>query len=430
MEKAYDRLIENLINELFDELPSIAIDGLKGIGKTVSCSRIANTVFELDQTYDFEVISNDVNILSSSTPPVLIDEWQKIPSVWDFIRRRVDKGAAPGNYLLTGSIANADVNIHSGAGRIMKIKMYPLSLQERMIETPTVSLGRLLNSIVPFTEEIQGRSEVSFADYMSEIVSSGLPGLRNYSPRRRSSMIGSYIDNLLSHDFLQQGIKIRQPQTLLRWLKAYAAAVSTDAGYNEILDASTAGEGNKPSTKTTLSYREALSNLWLIEELPTWIDGEDYFSRLKRTPKHYLADPAICAYLLNFDNVILSGKSHAEKPATGFDKKYGSITGRLFESLIHLSLNSYSSVNEASLSYIATRNGDHEVDFIVQRDNSIVAIEVKLAPVITDADVKHLKWLKNNIGDRLKDALIITTGPIAYRRSDGIAVVPAALLGA
>jgi predicted AAA+ superfamily ATPase len=430
MEKTYERLIENQIRDMFDELPAISIDGLKGIGKTVSGRRIANTVYELDQIYDFEVISNDVNILSTAAPPVLIDEWQKISSVWDYVRRCVDKGAIPGNYLLTGSIANSDVNIHSGAGRIIKIKMFPLSLQERISNYPTVSLGRLLNSEVPFTEEIKGRTEFGFVDYVNEIVMSGLPGLRKYSPRRRHAMIGSYVDNLLSHEFKQQGVKIRQPQTLLRWLKAYAAAVSTDAGYSEILDASTAGEGSKPAANTTISYREALTNLWLIDELQAWLDGEDYFSRLKRTPKHYLADPAIAAYLLNFDSAILSGRSNAQKPTTGFDEKYGSITGRLFESLVQLSLNTYSAANEATLSYLATRNGDHEVDFIVQRENSVVAIEVKLAQTITDSDVRHLLWFKKNIGNRLSDAIIITTGPIAYRRPDGIAVVPAALLGA
>jgi predicted AAA+ superfamily ATPase len=230
---------------------------------------------------------------------------------------------------------------------------------------------------------------------------------------------------------LQQGVRIRQPRTLLRWLTAYAAATSSDTTYGEILDASTPGEGEKPSAATTIAYREALGNLWLIDELPVWLYGEDYFSRLKRSPKHYLADPALTAYLLNFDIDMLTKNNPAHKRATTvFDEKIGGITGRLFESLVHLSLKTYATVNDASLSYLKTRNGDHEVDFILQRGQRNVAIESKMSLKIEDKDVKHLNWLRENLKDDLLDAIIVNTGPTAYRRPDGIAVVPAVLLGA
>jgi predicted AAA+ superfamily ATPase len=430
-EIAYKRLIEAYIVDLMSELPAIAVEGLKGVGKTISARRLSSTVFELDQVRDSELVANDFAVLSSSSPPVLIDEWQKIPAVWDYIRRQVDNGCAPGSYLLTGSIANEDMNIHSGAGRILKQRMYPLSLQERAIETPTVPLSGLLSQDEPFTSRIGGNTDVGYKDYMNEIIASGLPGVRPYSSAKRRLMLGTYLDYLLSHEFEQQGVRLRQPLTLLRWLKAYAAATSTDTGYNEILDASTAGEREKPSVQTTISYREALGNLWLLDELPMWLSGEGYFARLKRTPKHYLADPAIAAYLLNysFDTLTKSAQGGAA-PKTKFDEKYGSITGRLFESLIHLSLNAYASVNDAKLAYLKTRNADHEVDFIVQRESRVVAIEVKMAQTVDEKDVKNLLWLKANLKDDLTDALVVTTGPVAYRMPNGIAVVPAALLGA
>jgi predicted AAA+ superfamily ATPase len=413
------------------ELPAIAIEGLKGVGKTVSAGRVSATVFELDRVRDRELVENNLDVLSSAKPPVLIDEWQKVPAVWDHVRRQVDRAGVPGSYLLTGSIANADMDIHSGAGRILKQRMYALSLEERAIETPAVPLSGLLSQSAPFTFPVSGVTAVAYNDYMNEIVASGLPGIRRYSKTRRRLMLGTYLDYLLSHEFRQQGVSIRQPLTLLRWLKAYAAATSTDTGYSEILDASTAGEREKPSAKTTSSYREALGNLWLLDELPMWLTGEDYFARLKRTPKHYLADPALAAYLLDYgyDELTLplaDGKS----PKTKFDEKYGSITGRLFESLIHLSLNVYASVNDAKLAYLKTRNADHEIDFIVQRASKVVAIEVKMAQTIDEKDIKNLLWLKANLGDDLTDAVIVTTGPAAYRMPCGVAVVPAALLGA
>jgi len=124
MKKYYDRLIEPYLETLMQEFPAIAVDGLKGVGKTVSSKRLASTVFELDRPRDYDQIANTPDILVSEEAPILIDEWQRIPSVWDHVRRAVDNGAKPGTFLLTGSIANTDTNIHSGAGRIIRRRMY------------------------------------------------------------------------------------------------------------------------------------------------------------------------------------------------------------------------------------------------------------------------------------------------------------------
>ena len=430
MKRYYNRLMEPYLLDMMKEFPAIAIDGLKGVGKTVSTKRIATTVFELDKPKDFDQIINIPDILISRPTPVLIDEWQRVPPVWDYVRRAVDDGAKPGSFLLTGSISNTDTNIHSGAARIIRRKMYPLSLAERDIEKPTVSIAELFSATEPFTTTISGKTDVSGKDYVYEITASGLPEFRNYTSDSRKIAFESFFENILSHDFRQQGIRLRQPETLMRWLRGYAAAVSTDAGYSEILDASTAGESNKPAAKTTIAYREALENLWLLDELMPWIEGESFFSSLKLSPKHYLADPALAAYLLGLDENVLTGgigwPPHAEK----FDEKYGSIIGRLFEALVRLCLNTYTGVNNAKLFFAKTYKGDHEVDFILQKDSRVIACEVKFSPTVDISDGKHLRWFINKVGSGCRDAMIITTGGIAYRRKDGIAVVPAALLGA
>ena len=415
---------------LMQEFPAIAIDGLKGIGKTVSTKRLAATVFELDRPRDFDQVANIPEVLSSKATPILIDEWQRIPSVWDYVRREVDDGAKPGTFLLTGSIANTDTNIHSGAGRIIRRKMYPLSLAERNIEKPTVSVGEMLSAAKPFGAAIKGQSNLSSKGYLYEIVASGLPEFRKLSSESRKIAFESYFLNMLSHEFSQQGVRLRQPETMLRWLKAFAAAVSTDAGYTEILDASTAGEGNKPAAKTAISYREALENLWLLDELAPWAGGEDFFSGLKRSPKHYLADPAFAAYLLGLDENILSGAEGWPERAERFDDKYGSILGRLFEALVFLCLNTYAGVNNAKLFFVKTHKGDREIDFILQKDSKVIACEVKFSPLAATSDGKHLKWFIEKVGNECRDAMIITAGSAAYRRNDGIAVVPAALLTA
>ena len=430
MKKYYDRLIEPYLAGLLKEFPAIALDGLKGVGKTVSTKRLASTVFELDKPADFDQVANIPDALFTSKPPVLIDEWQRVPQVWDFVRRAVDDGAAPGTFLLTGSISNTDTNIHSGAARIIRRKMYPLSLAERGSEIPTVSISEMFSASAPYTANISGRTDVGSKTYIHEICASGLPGFRHYSSQNRKIAIESFFSNLLSHDFRQQGIRLRQPETLLRWLRAYAAAVSTDAGYSEILDASTAGQGSKPAAKTTIAYREALENLWLLDELMPWSESERFFSGLKYSPKHYLADPAFAAYLLGLDEKVLIGGNGWPEGAERFDKKYGSIIGRLFESLIFLSLRVYAEVNNSKLFFVKTHKGDREIDFIIQKDSKVIAVEVKFSPTAASYDGKHLRWFMEKLGDECCDAIIITTGAAAYRRDDGIAVVPAALLGA
>jgi len=429
-EIVYPRLIKNYIKSAMEELPAIAVEGLKGVGKTELCRKLANTTFELDRDADFTLMENSIDTVPEMPPPVLIDEWQRLPKTWDYVRRAVDSGAKAGRFLITGSIANTNTDIHSGAGRIAKYRMYPLSLEERMIENPSVSLGDIF-SAKPFSAAVKGKTKVGFNEYISEICKSGLPSIRKFSLEHRKDLMESYISNLLSHEFKQQGVSVRQPLTLKRWLMSYAAAIGTDAGYNEILDASTAGEGNKPSAKTTISYREALGNLWLLDELNTWIDGEKYFSGLKRSPKHYLADPAIAVYLLGLDEDSLISPELLSDPAISrMDEKYGNIYGRLFESLMQLCLRTYAQVNSADVSYLKTRRGDHEVDFILEKGRSIVAVEVKFSPTVDDQDVKHLSWLRNKVGGRLKDMVLVNTGNLAYRRDDGVAVIPAALLGA
>jgi predicted AAA+ superfamily ATPase len=135
-------------------------------------------------------------------------------------------------------------------------------------------------------------------------------------------------------------------------------------------------------------------------------------------------------FLLGLDEKILAGGNGWPTRAERFDKKYVSIIGRLFKSLIHLCLNTYASVNNSKLFFAKTYKGDHEVDFVLQKDSKIIACEVKFSPTADPSDGKHLRWFMDKVGSVCHDAMIITTGQIAYRREDGIAVVPAALLGA
>jgi hypothetical protein len=353
---------------------------------------------------------------------VLLDEWQHLPATWDIVRRAVDAGAQPGQFVLTGSASLADLGRHSGAGRILKVRMRPMALSERGFE-PTVSMESLLAGDQP---SIGGHTPADAVRYTQEIVMSGFPGLRSLSPRVRRAQLDSYLDRVVDRDMAELGAAVRNPAALKRWMAASAAATATSATYAKIAAAATPGARDQPARSTLLAYRDALDRLFLLDPLPGWLPTNSHLKELAVAPKHHLADPALAVALLGLDeDALLAGSG--DLPAAFGD---GPFLGALFESLVALSVRVYAQRVEATVSHFRTHRGDREVDFIVERrDSRCIALEVKLSPVVRDDDVRHLLWLRERLGAGLLDAAVITTGHDAYRRSDGVAVIPAALLG-
>jgi predicted AAA+ superfamily ATPase len=298
-----------------------------------------------------------------------------------------------------------------------------MALSERGLAAPTVSLAELLTGSRP---SIVGSSDVSLAAYTEEIVRSGFPGLRNLRGRASRAQLDGWLERIVDRDVPDQGRLIRRPRTLRAWLTAYAAATGTSVKFERIRDAAAPGEHDKPARQTAIAYRDVLSRLWVLDPVPGWQPTANQLSRLSLGPKHHLADPALAARLLGMDETSLLDGGSAGPPMP----RAGSLLGSLFESLVTLSSRAYAQAAEATVHHLRTHDGEHEIDLIVQRaDQRVVALEVKLAASVVEADVRHLRWLQDRIGADLLDAAVITTGAQAYRRPDGIAVIPAALLG-
>jgi len=415
------RIIDGLLDDYLPHLPAIALEGAKGVGKTATASERAASVIRLDDPYQRETLEADVNLVTTLEPTVMIDEWQIVPAVWDRVRRSVDDGAAGGRYLLTGSAAvPPGTRIHSGAGRIVSLKMRPLTFAERGVTDAVISFAHILDG----TAEITGQSTFRLPDYTEEILRSGLPGLRDYSMRARNVQLDSYVNQMIERELPENGVEVRRPGALRSWLAAYAAATSTDASYSAILDAATAGESDKPSRQTVQVYREHLSRLYILDQVPAWTPAFTPLTRLTKAPKHHLVDPALAARLVGVDAAgLLAGEGRRSSVA-------GTWLGALFESLVTQSVRVYAETADARVGHLRTRNTEREVDLIVEGPGMrVVAIEVKLSGSVDDKDVRHLNWLRSQIGDRLVDRIVINTGPFAYRRPDGVAVIPLALLG-
>lgn len=416
------RIIDNELDELFGQVPAIAVDGPKAVGKTTTAEQRVHGLLKLDSKANRESIQADPELVRARRRPLLIDEWQKVPEVWDVVRRIADEDPTGGQFLLVGSAAPAPgATAHSGAGRIGRLRMRPMTLSERIAIEPTVSLRRLLSGGKP---RLDGATTLRLSDYAEEIVASGFPGLRGLGSRALKFQLDSYLRHAVDRDVPEQGLAVRKPEAMLAWLRAYAAATSSTTSYTHLLDAATPGQSDKPSRSTSIAYRDVLTQLWLLDPLPAWGPAGNPLARLGQAPKHHLADPALAARLLGLSpGALLDGAGVPLGPQAG------TMLGHLFESLVTLCVRVPAQAADAAVGHLRTRNGDHEIDLVVIRDDGkVLAIEVKLASTVRDRDTTHLHWLSQHLGANLLDAIIVNTGPNAYRRTDGIGVLPLGLL--
>ena len=420
--KYLPRVVDTELTSAVKGLPAISLEGPKGVGKTMTASQVARTTIHLDDPDDVALLTINRDRLTTSDRPVLLDEWQRHPYSWDMVRRAVDAGAAAGSFILTGSATPSEAT-HSGAGRIISLRMRPLTLDERELTETTVSFAELLRGERP---PVNGQSHLTITNYAREITNSGFPGIRPLPDEYRQMALDGYLDRIVEHDFAELGHVVRRPVALRSWLTAFAAATGSTAAYETILDAATPGVSDKPSRASTIAYRDTLTRLWIIDQVPAWLPTRNPLTALAQSPKHFLADPALAARLLGVGPDRLVTQPNPGKLTIGD----GTLLGALFENLAALTVRVHAQTNHARVAHLRTRSGTHEVDLIVERDDGrVLAIETKLASVPTDRDARHLNWLATELGDSLLDAIIITTGTHAYRRPDGIAVVPLALLG-
>lgn len=418
-----ERVVDDALDELIPELPAVLLDGAKGVGKTTTGLKRAKTVFRLDDRRHLQVVEADPDGILLEPGPILIDEWQRFPPIWDAVKRNADSTNPTGPFILTGSAYVPNATVHSGSGRIHEVRMRPMTLMERDVATPSVSLQALAKG----QSHVKGKiKSFGLAEYVNEIVSSGFPGIRKLSPRARTAQLNSYLVNIVQKDFEETGYKVRRPEAVTAWLKAYAASTATTTSFEKIRDASNPGNISVPARSTVIAYTEILRMLRILDDVPAWLPGSNFLSELGQFPKHHLADPALAARALGMTpERLLNG----DQGKIVFPHE-GALLGALFESLVTLCVRVFAQAMNAKLSHLRTKDTRHEVDLILVTDTGkILGIEVKLSPTISDDDVKHLIWLKDNAKADVQDLIVVTTGDRAFRRKDGVAVIPLALLG-
>lgn len=414
------RFVDSQLAELLTQLPALLIEGPKAVGKTTTAAQHSATIRRLDDPVQAIRARAEIDWLFDAPKPILIDEWQRVPESWDAAKRAVDADRAAAQYILTGSLP--DASTHSGAGRITSLRMRPLAFAERGIETPQISLAQLLTGSAT---DLNFETTIGLNDYCNQIAGSGFPGYRGLTGRALSAELDSYIQRIIDTDLPELGLRVRKPASMRAWLRAYAAATATTATWESIRDAANYGSNQTPAKTTVIPFRDALTRLAILDELPAWTPSKNQFKRVGLASKHYLADPALALRLLGYDASSLqlavgSKDSPADAP----------LMGRMFEALVALSVRVYADANFASTFHFRDGLGRHEIDLIVQRDDGkFIAIEVKLGNKVDTKDFKHLNWINQELPGQVLDRVVIYTGKYAYREN-GIAVIPLALLGA
>lgn len=410
------RLIEKTIKEKLSYIGAIQIEGPKWCGKSTTASRFANTIIKLQDPivytrYKTYATTNKTDLLYGNKP-ILFDEWQKIPEIWDFVRMDIDeKSGRAGQYILTGSAKpKDDPDRHSGTGRIAQIRMRPMSLYESKDSSGEVSLEKLFNEP---EYSIRGESKLTINDQVNLVCRGGWPGLYGQSIKNAINYVKDYYEGLTNSDITDvDGIK-RNPNRAKAILRTYARNISTLTDYQTMIrDLENVGEG---VDKTTFaSYLNAFEKLFVIENVEAWTPNLRSATRIRMSQKKQFVDSSIAAIALG-----------ATPDELGNDIE---TFGFFFESMVTRDLRVYLDRLGGIVFHYRDKN-ELEADCILKLDDGRwAAVEVKVGGNQLDGAAANLIKLKNKVDtEYMKEPsflMIIYAGTSAYKRADGVYVVP------
>lgn len=418
-----DRYLDKLLKKALDSIGAVLIIGPKWCGKTTTAKQQSNSLIQLqDPRFSKSYLKlADVDPLSllDGEKPRLIDEWQMAPQLWDAVRFSVDELEGEGLYILTGSTTVDDsIIMHSGAGRIHRLKMLPMSLYESKDSNGKISLMELFKNP---NLNINGiSSDLSIKDLIFVACRGGWPATLNKKTKEQQLFIAkSYFDTICESDMSTvDGVK-RNPDRVRILLKSYARNISTLASNKTIINDIKEQQGIISET-TYYSYINALKKLFVIDEIDAWSPNIRSSKTIKKTPKKSFTDPSIAVAALD----LTPEKLLYDLETFGF----------IFENLCSRDLSIYSMDYEGKVLYYHDQN-DLKVDCILTLNNGDYAlIEFKLGSSDEEKAAKNLLRLdklikeKRNEGKikipQAKFLAIISGGKFAYTRDDGVKVIP------
>jgi len=408
-----DRVVDAEVAAALASSPAVLIEGPRGCGKTWTGQKFARSEVFLDGSEALRIAAEvDPNSILAGEEPRLLDEWQLVRGIWNPMRHACDRRGGFGHFLLTGSQNPPDdLTEHSGAGRVARVRMRPMTLWESGDSTGEVSLASLLQG-----GRCRARDTArTISEVASLICRGGWPRMIGMAASTAQARLRDYLSDVARIDISRVTGVRRNPRMVMDLLASLGRNEATTASIATLrADLAEAGAG-EPARSTMGAYLDELARLFVIEPLPAWSAHLRSASRLRKTPKRYFADPALAVAALRGSAAFLERDLEA--------------MGLLFESMAVRDLRVYAQAMGAHLYYYRDES-NLEADVIIDGlGGRWAAVEIKLGggSAIKKA-VDSLGAVRSRVdtarrGEPARLIVLTAFGP-GYETNDGVAVVP------
>ncbi len=415
------RVVDGQLTRLLRTAPAVVVEGARASGKTWTGRRFAASEVRFDEleATRLHLELEPASFLEGPTPR-LLDEWHLAGGLWNAMRHACDDRALNGQFILAGSVKPTyALTDHSGAGRVARLRMRPMSLFESGDSTGAISLEGLLNG-EPCAADAAALSkegavqEAGAARAAELICRGGLPRMIRLDPLDARDRMLDYLSDVAQIDLATNQPATHDPAKMLALITSLARNETTSTSAKTLI-ADTANAGGPADRDTVSRYVNRLVEAFVLEPLPAWSTHLRSKATLRTRSKRYFVDPSMAAAALR-----------ATPPGLLADTK---TFGLLFESLAMRDLRVYAQSFGAEVRYYQD-SANHEVDAIITRGHrDWAAAEIKLGgPVLIEKGIKALRWLRANVDTDLagepRRLMVITASGRAFETKDGIAIVP------
>lgn len=417
MENYIKRYSEYNLQRKLKSSAAVLVTGPKFSGKTTTSLQFSKSVIRLNTSKNIEIAKLDPSSVLFGEKPRLIDEWQTVPDIWNEVRGFADENQGFGQFILTGSTTPADKTkiFHSGAGRISKVIMRPMSLSESGDSKCSILISELFNNPdLKFFDENKSHTLKKIAYY---ICRGGWPLSVLAGEQIALDVTKNYYEGLFNFEYNEnEKFRNKNPEILRMVLKSYARNISTPAPIQTIRSDLISSNNRTIDTKTIDDYIDALKDLFIIEDIESWNPNLRSKTIVRSSNIRHFFDTSIAACCLKITPEDLMNDLNT--------------FGLFFEDMVIRDLKIYSSVSNGKILHYRDSNGLECDAIICLKDGRFALAEIKLGgeKQIEDA-AKNLNKLISIVENKISFGMIITAVGPAYRRNDGIFVVPINLLG-
>lgn len=417
MKEYYERVSDKVLRDRLEAKGAVLIEGAKWCGKTTSAKHLSKSVIEMDRPEYAEQYRQmarlQPSVLLEGETPHLIDEWQLAPNLWNAVRYEVDQRGEFGQFILTGSSvpAQLDESAHTGTGRIVRMRMRPMSLFESRDSSGEVSLKDLFDG-----KKILAQANCTAKQLAFLICRGGWPAALNGSEKVALRQALDYFDSVVRDDISRvDGVK-RDPERTERIMKSYARNIATQASLETIRGDVMSNDVDTFDKESLYDYIGTLKRIFVIEDSPAWNPNLRSKTAIRTSDTRYFVDPSIAAAALGLGPQDLLN-----------DLEW---MGLAFENLCVRDLRVYSEALDGKVYHYRDKT-DLVCDAVIHlRDGRYGLVEIKLGgdKLIQEGAETLLKLASRIDTDRMREPafLMVLCGvaPFAYRREDGVFVVP------